>query len=84
MSTTVYRRVRIFFYPTFIQSVPFSLYYSIFANILKSSLSIVDRAASEGAQSARPPTFRAGGPALFICYLLYAINTLGYSHFAFV
>ena len=28
------------------------------------------------------PAFR-GGPALFICYLLYAINTLGYSPFCF-
>ena len=37
----------------------------------------------EGAQCARPPTFRAGGPAPFICYLLYAINTLGYSPFCF-
>ena len=41
------------------------------------------RESYEGAQSARPPTFRAGGPALFICYLLYAINTLGYSPFCF-
>ena len=28
------------------------------------------------------PAFR-GGPASFICYLLYAINTLGYSPFCF-
>ena len=41
------------------------------------------RESYEGAQSTGPPTFRAGGPAPFICYLLYAINTLGYSPFCF-
>ena len=65
----------------------FSLYarysklFSIF--VIDRSTSRKERESYEGAQSAGPPTFRAGDPASFIYYLLYAINTLGYPLFCF-